>query len=191
MEEEDDDEDAGERAGSAAARPFAAADGLPRFRDFTLPGVIHLSGLFPLYPGHSVPAARHLLQAGRAESQTRRRRRHSQHCRRSPVGVAVGVAVVVAGAIVSVINVRLHATDSGQRIFRASATTRRTLSPAPAVYRLEPGPEDQRKFTGLKIHKRAAGQLLASVLSSSSKDWTTPSWRCRRGEPNGTVDGPF
>lgn len=52
-----------------------------RARDVTRPGASHVRGLRSLYPGQTMPAARHLLQTGRAASHTHRRRKHSQHCR--------------------------------------------------------------------------------------------------------------
>lgn len=52
-----------------------------RFRDVTLPGARNVKGFTLSYPGHTSPRIEHLLHTGRVESQTRRRRRHSQQWR--------------------------------------------------------------------------------------------------------------
>ncbi len=51
-----------------------------RARDMTCPGASQVSGFLSAYPGHTMPAARHLMQTGCVPSHTRRRRRHSQQC---------------------------------------------------------------------------------------------------------------
>lgn len=53
------------------------------FRDLTFPGGSHLNlaGFTSPYPGHWSPDLVHLLHAGRVESHTTRRRRHSQQWR--------------------------------------------------------------------------------------------------------------
>lgn len=50
------------------------------FLEITRPGASHLNlaGLTPPYPGQGIPDSKHLLHLGRNESQTKRRRRHSQ-----------------------------------------------------------------------------------------------------------------
>lgn len=52
-------------------------------RDMIFPGGSHLNlaGLTSPYPGHWLPDLEHLLHAGRVESHTTRRRRHSQQWR--------------------------------------------------------------------------------------------------------------
>lgn len=52
-----------------------------RGRECTAHGEIHVSGLFGPYPGQSTFAFWHFLHAGHVISQTRRRRKHCQHCR--------------------------------------------------------------------------------------------------------------
>lgn len=69
---------------------FAAGLFFRRVRDITWPGANHVRGFLSAYPGHTIPAARHLLHTGWAPSHTSLRRRHSQHCCRSE-----GVAPVV------------------------------------------------------------------------------------------------
>lgn len=67
-----------------------------RTRDVTIPGASHRRGFLSEYPGHTIPAERHFAHVGRAASQTRRLREHSQQDFWSEeAGVGLGLELAV------------------------------------------------------------------------------------------------
>ncbi|GKT94763.1 hypothetical protein Ct61P_12613 [Colletotrichum tofieldiae] len=91
-----------------------SVDGPFRFhvRVLTLLGASQVNGFLSSYPGHTTPFILHFEQTGRAESQTNRRRWHSQHCRLPPP-IAVCAGVVGGRASCPAARAVIFARDNG------------------------------------------------------------------------------